>query len=286
MGSYYPARHWHLEHLVGSIAPRRYADIVLLNDPQTVAIDRVFANGVLAARDGKYLLEVPKIDYPDWASDTIQVGRELTAADFLIAAPKGKIEVTAALLAPFYWGKDYMTEILPVNEGTVHPDAERGISKVALVDRYHGKGQVAKMFWKDVGPVDSESALASSNAHVLHNIWVVGNSDAAMALAVNTIAEMGGGWSLVRNGHVVATVRLEIGGLMSQRPVAEVAAELETLYAQADAMQWIGKPGLPRHLDKSFLTCTPWNWVLVAPYEGNPHGFVNVTNGAIHPVVW
>ncbi len=286
MGSYYPAQHWHLEHLVGSIAPGRYADIVLLKDRKKVRIGRVFANGILAAEDDEYLLKVPKIEYPEWVTDTINVGRKLKPEDFSISAPEGKKEVTAAILEIFYWGEDFMTAKLPVIDGKVPARPQDGISKVAMVDRYHGDAGVAKMFWRNVGPINPDSALASSNAHDLHNIWAVGNSDSAMALAVNTIAGMGGGWVLVREGRVVASVRLEIGGLMSQRPVREVADELEGLYKAADAMKWIGRPGLPRILDKSFLTCTPWKWVLVAPYEGNPHGLVKVTTGETHPVVW
>jgi adenine deaminase len=55
--------------------------------------------------------------------------------------------------------------------------------------------------------------------HDIHNIWVVGNDDDTMALAANTVAELEGGWALVSEGKVVATVKLEVGGLVSQRPI-------------------------------------------------------------------
>ena len=87
MASLNPAKHAHMEAIVGSIAPGRYADVVLLSSVRDVAIKTVFANGVLAAQDGKYLLPVPKIDWPSWATDTIHVGRQLTAKDFEIRAP-------------------------------------------------------------------------------------------------------------------------------------------------------------------------------------------------------
>jgi adenine deaminase len=54
----------------------------------------------------------------------------------------------------------------------------------------------------------------------------------------------------------------------------------------ADEMEWIGAPGLPERMRFAFLTASPWKWQLVAPYAGNPGGFVNVTNGDTHPVVW
>ena len=286
LGSYNTARHWHLEHLVGSLSPGRYADVVLLTDPEQVTISEVFASGVLAAKDGEYLLDVPQIDYPDWARDTIDLGRTVTAADFEIRAPEGRRRVNVALSEPFYFEPEMLETTLPVIDGVVPPDPGAGISKVAVVDRYSGTGSVSKMFWRGVGPVTPGSALASSQSHDLHNIWVVGNDDAAMALAVNTLAEMGGGWALVSGTEVVAQVRLEIAGLMSQRPVREVAAEVEALHAAADRMTWIGHPGLPDRMRFAFLTCSPWKWQLVAPYDDNPGGFVNVTNGETHPVVW
>ena len=58
------------------------------------------------------------------------------------------------------------------------------------------------------------------------NIWVLGNDDEAMAIAANTVADIRGGWALVSEGEVVATVSLDIAGLMSARPVNEVAEEV------------------------------------------------------------
>ncbi len=108
------------------------------------------------------------------------------------------------------------------------------------------------MFWKTVGPKTPGSAVACSVSHDLHNLWVIGNDDAAMALAINEIAAMGGGWALVNDGVITARVRFEIGGLMSARPPHEVAAELNNLYAAADEMEWIGEPGLLRRHDLRF----------------------------------
>jgi adenine deaminase len=225
MGSYNIARHWHIENLVGSIAPGRYADIVILKgDPKIVQAAKVIADGQLAAEDGKYLLPIPKIQYPSWATDTIRIARPLTAKDFVIKAPAGKTEVTAALLALMYFEPEYMTDTLPVSHGEVQRDDSKSITKVALIDRYHDTVNIGKMFWKNVGPKTPNSAISCSVAHDLHNVWVVGSSDEAMALAVNTLKDMHGGWVLVNNGQVVAKVTLEIGGLMSGRSGQEVGA--------------------------------------------------------------
>jgi len=240
----------------------------------------------LASKGKEYLLDIPKIDYPAWAHNTMNVGRALTADDFIIWAPEGKQEVNVALLQPFYFFPKFMTDVLPVTDGKVEVDISKNINKVAVVDRYHGTAAVSKMFWKQTGLITPNSALASSQMHDIHNIWVLGNNDEAMALAANTVAEMEGGWALVSDGKVVATVHLELGGLVSQRPVDVVAAEVEALHQAADHLKWIASPGLPDRMRFAFLTASPWKWQLVAPYEGNPGGFVNVTTGETHPVVW
>jgi adenine deaminase len=287
LGSYNTARHFNIDHLVGSLAPGRYADVVLLSNPDTVAIERVYANGQLAGIGKEYQLSIPKIDYPSWATDTMNVGRTLSASDFVISAPEGRDSVFAAVLEPFWFKPEFITLTLPVNEqGRVVSDSSDNLIKVAVVDRYHGTGAVSKMFWQNVGPRTLGSALASSQSHDLHNIWTIGNDDAAMALAANTIAEMGGGWVLVSGGEVIAKVRLDIAGLMTARPVQEVAAEMEKLHLAADAMEWIAAPGLPERMRFAFLTAAPWKWQLVAPYKGNPSGLVDVTTGQTHPVIW
>jgi adenine deaminase len=287
MGSYNIARHWHIEHLVGSIAPGRFADLVFLKgDPKLVQVGKVMVDGLLAAEDHKYLLPVPQINYPTWATHTMNVGRRLTPQDFVIKAPPGKQEVNAALLTLMYFEPDFMTETLPVKNGEVQRDNSKMITKVAIIDRYHKNANLGKMFWKNVGPSTPNSALSSSISHDLHNLWTIGSSDEAMALAANTVADMQGGWALVNNGKVVATVHLEIGGLMSRRPAAEVGAELEHLWAEGDKMEWFGSPGIPKRMIGGFITCTPWHWVLLVPNPKFPSGLVDVTTGRTHDVVW
>ncbi|GEA17300.1 hypothetical protein E306M_04340 [Moorella sp. E306M] len=51
-------------------------------------------------------------------------------------------------------------------------------------------------------------------------------NDADIALAGNTLAQCGGGMVVVRDGKILALLPLPIAGLMSDRPVEEVAGEL------------------------------------------------------------
>ncbi|MCK5768761.1 adenine deaminase C-terminal domain-containing protein [Algiphilus sp.] len=288
MASYYPARHWHLEDQVGSLAPGRHADVVLLSDPEAVAITDVYANGKLVGDDGEYVGPIPEIEYPEWATDTMNVGREVVADDFAIRVPAGTERATVALRQPYTFEDPFLTAEVAVDaDGSVLRDDAQSISKVGLTDRYQGTGAVSAMFWRNIGPKTPDSAASCSVSHDLHNIWSVGSSDHAMAMATNKVVAMDGGCALVRDHEIVASVRYEIGGLMTQRPAAEVAADIEAMFNEADRMEWHGEtPGWPRRMIAAFLTASPRKWVLVSPYAGNPDGFVNLVTGEVHPVAW
>lgn len=118
-------------------------------------------------------------------------------------------------------------------------DPARSITKFVVVDRYSGKGDVARMFWRGCGPRDPDTSPACSVAHDHHNVWVVGSSDATMARAVNEIAVQGGGRVLVRGADVTARVRFEIAGLMTARPAESLDREMQTLYAAAREIEWM-----------------------------------------------
>ncbi|SMH53570.1 adenine deaminase [Mesorhizobium australicum] len=289
-----PARHMRLTPWVGSIAPGRYADIVLLSNVAEFEIAKVWADGAQVSDGKTYLPAVPRIDWPEWATKTINIGRRLEASDFAIAAEPGRATMQAAVLRPFHWTDDFLTFDLPVKDGLVQRDESRNITKFSIVDRFSGTGAVSKMFWLGCGPRTPDTALACSMAHDKHNIWCVGSSDEAMATAVNALAENDGGWALVRGGEVVARVRYEVAGLMSCRPAEALHEEMQHLYAEGAKVDWMYEPtfqprwfpGFPERLAFATLTCAPWRWVLVAPSDYAPQGLVNVQTGQTHPVVF
>jgi len=289
-----PARHMRLTPYVGSLAPGRFADVVLLSDVPRLQVAKVWADGAQVSEGTSYTGPQPGIAWPAWATDTVNIKRRLTANDFVLAAEPGRATMHAAVIRPFHWHPEFYTMELPVRDGAVQRDPAEAITKFAIVDRFSGKGRTSRMFWRGCGPHTPDTALACSVAHDKHNIWVVGSSDAAMAMAVNALVDLQGGWALVREGKLAATVRYEIGGLMTCRPAEALDAEMQALYAEAAHVDWMYEPtfrprwypGFPERLMFATLTCAPWTWVLVAPCEQAPQGFINVQTGEAHPVVW
>jgi len=275
------------------VAPGRFADIVLLEDVASLKIAEVWADGRAVSRGDEYLAEVPKIEWPPSVTQTVNIRRTIKAEDFAIPAQPGRATMQAALLRPFHWHDDFITMELPVRDGAVERDPDRNVTKFAIVNRFAGDAPISRMFWLGCGPRNPDTAIGCSVAHDRHNIWVVGSSDEAMAKVVNQIKAQQGGWVLVREGEIVATVRFEVGGLMTCRPAAELDAEMQHLYREGEKVDWMFEyshprwyAGFPERLIFATLTCAPWRWVLVAPCEEAPQGFINVQTGATHPVVW
>jgi len=117
---------------------------------------------------------------------------------------------------------------LPIEGGYVRPEPELDVLQVAVVERHGKRGGVGVGFVSGFGL--RRGAVASTYAHDSHNVVVVGASWSDMHRAVARLAELQGGVVVVEGGRVVAEVRLEVAGLMSVRPVGELASKLDEVH--------------------------------------------------------
>jgi adenine deaminase len=218
------ADHFGLSRELGMIAPGRFGDILLVSDLEDFRAEVVIARGKVAAEDGQLLIELPEVQYPDWALQSIHIPHPLTAADFRLFAPD-RDEVTANVIgvienqAP----TRRLSFKMPVNDAEVHVDMERDIAKIALVERHQNTGHVQMGLVHGFG-FQEPCAVATSVAHDSHHLIVAGTNEEDMALAVNTLAEQGGGQLVVRRGEVIGNVQLPIAGLISNER-AEIVSQ-------------------------------------------------------------
>ena len=224
------ASHFGLERELGSITPGRIADFLIVSDLPSLAIDSVYARGMLMAEDGELVADIAAYDYPESAKNTVRLGKTLTAADFDIAAPAGANSVTARVIgvvenqAP----TKALEETLPVEDGLVRADG--ATCQIALVERHRATGGVVNAFVSGFG-YDGPCALASTVAHDSHHMIVVGTSKADMAAAANRLKEVGGGVVFFADGEEKAMVEMPIAGLMSDKRAEVVAAEADGVIA-------------------------------------------------------
>jgi adenine deaminase len=215
---------------VGLLAPGRYADILLVRDLSELKIDLVIAAGEVVAEAGRLVVEIPPYPYPEEARATVRLKRPLAPSDFTVLAPSsaGQVAVRVIEVSENQVRTRGLTLKLPVRDGAVQPDPSEDLALLAVVERHHGSGRIGLGFVKGFG-LKASCALASTVAHDSHNLLIMGTSPEAMALAGNRLAALGGGICLVKDGGILAEVPLPIAGLMADRPVEAVAAELEEL---------------------------------------------------------
>jgi adenine deaminase len=226
------AQHFRLEREIGSIAPGRLADFLIVSDLPSLEIDAVFARGREVARAGKLSIELPEYAYPASATNTVNLGKKLTASDFDIPAPKGSAKVRARVIgvienqAP----TRALEADLVVDDGIVGMDLRNDVCQIALVERHRGTGGVTNGFVSGFG-YTQDCALASTVAHDSHHMIVVGTNKDDMATAANRLGEVGGGVVMVSKGRELALVEMPIAGLMSDERAEIVAAKAERLNA-------------------------------------------------------
>ena len=221
------AKHFRIEHLVGSLSPGRWADILLVDDLQHISPSQVLFKGKIVVEDGKYIGTLPKPEYPDWLYKTVTLKRGTSGSDFRLEAAGDQAEVWVIDLFPDQIINTRTHDKLRVIDDAVVPDPERDILKLAVVERHGKNGNIGVSFVKGFGL--KNGALASSIAHGHHNIIVAGTNDDDMALCTKTIEEMQGGFALVSDGKVLGKLALPIAGLLTEEPVADVIAGLDEI---------------------------------------------------------
>lgn len=211
---------------LGAIAPGRYADILFLKDLAKVEIDKVMVDGQIIAEGGKLLVDLPAVTYPEFVRSSVHLQEPIDKTHFRITAPAGKDSVrirVMEIIEASVLTKHIITE-LPVVNGALEASVAQGLAKAAVIERHGNNKGTGLGFVKGFG--FHSGAVASTVAHDSHNLLIVGMNDEDMALAGNTLAECGGGMVAVRDGKVLALLPLPIAGLMSDRPVEEVAAQV------------------------------------------------------------
>lgn len=220
------AQCYQLDHDMGSVAPSKCADLVLIDDLNTCHVTEVFIDGELVAQNGKITKEFAPYTYPDKATHSVHLDK-VTAEDFKIACEGESAKVHAIEIIPARVGTFDKIVTLPVCDGGITADPEQDVLKVAVFERHKRTGTVGKGFVKGFGI--KRGALAQTVAHDAHNLLVVGSNDEDMALAANALIECGGGLVAVLDGQVVCIVPLPIAGLMSDRPIEEMSEAIEKM---------------------------------------------------------
>ena len=222
------AQCFQLDHEVGSVAPSKCADLVLISDLNAVTVSEVFIDGKLVAKDGKLTCNIPRHEYPDSVKKTVHLDK-MSKENFAIKVDtdKKKVKVHVIEIIPARVGSYDRHIEMDVTDGEIKADVSRDILKVAVFERHKRTGTVGYGFVKGFGI--KGGAMAQTVAHDAHNLLVVGSNDEDMALAANTLIECGGGMVAVKDGKVLGLIPLPIAGLMNDEPLDKMCEYVESV---------------------------------------------------------
>ena len=207
----------------GAIAPGLRADLALCNNLTDFSMSRVYIGGVLVAQEGKILKPVAA-HHDERVAGKMQV-KDFSISRLALPLKGSKVRIIDAIPGGVVTGAGE-AEVSVVDGAWVH-DPEMDIIKLAVIERHKGTGNVGVALIRGFGL--KGGAIVSSVGHDSHNIVVAGDNDEDMVAAVEYLIGIGGGMALVKDGKVLASLPMPIGGLMSDRPGSEVAKALDTL---------------------------------------------------------
>lgn len=206
---------WHYFLPTGVLGPGKVADIVVVEDLREFRVKQVYIAGEPVAQDGKALFTPDPL--------RLEVGmlvQDRNPEEFIIPHHENKAKVRVIKVMPNQVESEEIEAELKVDDGNIRSDRSKDVLLLTVVNRYH-VAKVAMAFVR--GFKLKQGAIASTVAHDSHNIIGVGVDPICLARAVNQVSRTGGYYAT--DGVKEVRLELDVAGLMSTRPCAEVVTQ-------------------------------------------------------------
>ncbi len=230
------AEHFSIDHMVGGIAPGRFADLCIIPDISTIKPAWVIGNGKVIAKEGKCIISPRNHEYTPKSLDSINLKKMFYKDDFKISAPLGtkNIDVRVIEKVSMLVTKEKILSMAVDEDGEIHGDVKKDIVKIAAIDRVNDSNECFTGLISGAGM--KKGAIATSTSWDTGDITVMGAMETDMALAVNRISKIKGGVVVCSEGEVIAELPMPILGIMSDLPMDEIAKKTEQVNLAANGL--------------------------------------------------
>lgn len=224
--SFAPAKHMGLRDR-GSIAPGNIADILhLQGDPSNLDIEAIYKKGKKVEKEES---NTTTYSFPPHFSNSIQIHPSFDITKELempyVGSNKSvKVRVMEKSSINTYTVEKHHT--LEIKNSKINWQ-KSSLNLVAVINRYNHSSVAAKGFMS--GTKISQGAFCTSHAHDHHNILLLGDNKDDMMLAYEEVVKKQGGMCFVSDGNILSFIHLPIAGIISIKPIDELAKEVEIL---------------------------------------------------------
>ena len=179
----------------------------------------------------------------------------MTASDFRVRVPgvdRGRSRIRTIKGARFNSWSEIEVE---VRDGFAVVPGD--LSVMSAVHR-HGRSNAGPQTVVIEGWSRWRGAFATSYSHDSHNLVVYGHDPDEMALAANTVINMGGGNAVVKDRKVVAQIAYPVAGMLSLKSPQEVARDHHAVVTAAgEICDWQPPFRTFKALSGQCLACNP-----------------------------
>ncbi|WP_353094650.1 adenine deaminase [Tissierella praeacuta] len=198
----------------GAIAPGYIADLVVIDNLNDFNILKVFKNGNLVSENNMVLFD-SKFYLPESMTKSVKI-KDVNTEDIQIPMKTNKANIISV-----------MDDSLVTERTIKEVDIDNGyfkfsnddILKIIVVERHFATGNIG------VGLIENfklkNGAIGSTIGHDSHNMIVIGDNDKDILAAIKELEKIGGGLTIVSNEEVLKSLPLEIGGIMTSKPIEE-----------------------------------------------------------------
>jgi adenine deaminase len=263
------AEAYRIDDRVGSIAPGRIADLLIVEDLDGFRVHQVIANGELVAQDGALIDQRERPPRTELLTGPFPIVP--VAPDDLVVHTDTKadrVSVLAIDMTERIFVRKRRDVVLRAGNGVVLPDIDQDVLYATVVERYGKTNNRPVAFISGFGL--KSGAMATSTAPDDNNIVCVGTTSEDMALAINRIAEAGGGQAVAVDGQVIEFLELPIGGIVADLEPEEMARREQRLEA---AVRRLGCA-----LDRAFMYMSFLPITAIPEYAMTDIGAIDVVN--------